>query len=34
VTFRPVSDPKDQKAKIDGDAIAVEMVPKEFVLKK
>lgn len=34
ITFRPVSDPKDQKAKIDGDAIAVEIVPKDFVLKK
>jgi tetratricopeptide (TPR) repeat protein len=34
ITFRPVTDPKDRKAKIDGDAIAVEMVPKDFVLKK
>lgn len=33
-TFRPVSDPKDIKAKIDGDAIAVELVPKDFQLKK
>ena len=34
ITFRPVTDAKDQKAKIDGDAIAVEIVPKDFVLKK
>jgi tetratricopeptide (TPR) repeat protein len=34
ITFRPVTDSKDQKAKIDGDAIAVEIVPKDFVLKK
>ncbi|HKP38468.1 MAG TPA: tetratricopeptide repeat protein, partial [Pyrinomonadaceae bacterium] len=34
VTFRPVKDPKDQRAKIDGDAVAVELVPKDFVLKK
>jgi tetratricopeptide (TPR) repeat protein len=34
ITYRPVTDPKDQKAKIDGDAIAVEIVPKDFVLKK
>jgi tetratricopeptide (TPR) repeat protein len=34
LTFRPVSDPKDTKAKIDGDAIAVELVPKDFTLKK
>jgi hypothetical protein len=34
VTFRPVKDPKDQRAKIHGDAIAVEIVPKDFVLKK
>ncbi len=33
-TFRPTSDPKDIKAKIDGDAIAVELVPKDFQLKK
>ena len=33
LTFRPASDPKDAKAKIDGDAIAVEVVPKEFKLK-
>jgi tetratricopeptide (TPR) repeat protein len=34
LTFRPASDPKDTKAKIDGDAIAVELVPKDFTLKK
>lgn len=34
VTLRPASDPKDVRAKIDGDAIAVELVPKDFVLKK
>ncbi|HEX7529919.1 MAG TPA: tetratricopeptide repeat protein, partial [Pyrinomonadaceae bacterium] len=34
VTFRPATDPKDLKAKLNGDAIAVELVPKDFVLKK
>lgn len=34
VTFRPANDPKDVKAKIDGDAIAVELVPKDFQLKQ
>ena len=34
LTYRPASDPKDAKAKIDGDAIAVELVPKDFTLKK
>lgn len=34
LTFRPSSDPKDVKARIDGDAIAVELVPKDFQLKK
>jgi hypothetical protein len=34
LTYRPVSDPKDTKANIDGDAIAVELVPKDFTLKK
>lgn len=34
LTYRPTSDPKDAKAKIDGDAIAVELVPKDFTLKK
>jgi len=32
-TFRPTKDPKDVKGRIDGDAIAVELVPKDFVLK-
>ena len=33
ITFRPTNDPKDAKAKIDGDAIAMELVPKDFQLK-
>lgn len=33
-TFRPAKDPKDSKARIDGDAVAVELVPKDFQLKK
>jgi tetratricopeptide (TPR) repeat protein len=33
-TYRPSKDPKDIKARIDGDAIAVELVPKDFLLKK
>lgn len=33
LTFRPATDPKDGRAKIDGDAIAVELVPKDFKLK-
>jgi len=33
MTFRPSSDAKDVKAKIDGDAIAMELVPKDFQLK-
>ncbi len=33
-TFRPAKDPKDLRAKIDGDAVAVELVPKDFQLKK
>lgn len=33
ITFRPTNDPKDVKAKIDGDAIAMELVPKDFQLK-
>ncbi len=32
-TFRPAKEPKDIKAKIDGDAIAVELVPSDFKLK-
>ena len=34
LTYRPVNDSKDTKANIDGDAIAVELVPKDFTLKK
>ena len=34
LTFRPTTDPKDARAKIDGDAIALELVPKDFHLKK
>jgi tetratricopeptide (TPR) repeat protein len=33
LTYRPSNDPKDARAKIDGDAIAVELVPKDFQLK-
>jgi len=33
LTYRPSTDPKDVRAKIDGDAIAVELVPKDFRLK-
>ena len=33
LTFRPSNEPKDARAKIDGDAIAVEIVPKDFKLK-
>lgn len=33
-TFRLAKDPKDIKAKIDGDAVALELVPKDFQLKK
>jgi len=32
-TYRPTSNPKDARAKIDGDAIALELVPKDFQLK-
>ena len=32
-TYLPAKDPKDVKAKIDGDAIAVELVSKDFQLK-
>jgi tetratricopeptide (TPR) repeat protein len=32
ITFRPASDPKDAKGKIHGDAIALELVPKDFKL--
>ena len=34
LTYRPTNDPKDTRAKIDGDAIALELVPKDFQLKK
>jgi tetratricopeptide (TPR) repeat protein len=34
LTYRPSKDAKDLRAKIDGDAVAVELVPKDFVLKK
>ena len=33
MTFRPSKDPKDVRAKIDGDAVVVEMVPGDFILK-
>ena len=34
LTYRPSTDPKDAQARIDGDAVAVELVPPEFKLKK
>jgi tetratricopeptide (TPR) repeat protein len=34
LTYRPTTDPKDARARIDGDAVAVELVPPEFKLKK
>ena len=34
LTYRPTNDPKDTRARIDGDAIALELVPKDFQLKK
>jgi len=34
LTYRPSKDARDLRAKIDGDAIAVELVPKDFQLKK
>ncbi|HEV2884402.1 MAG TPA: hypothetical protein VGW36_06060, partial [Pyrinomonadaceae bacterium] len=34
LTYRPSTDPKDARARIDGDAVAVELVPPEFKLKK
>jgi tetratricopeptide (TPR) repeat protein len=34
LTYRPSTDPKDARAKIEGDAVAVELVPQEFKLKK
>ena len=33
MTFRPSTDAKDVKNKINGDAVALELVPKEFQLK-
>lgn len=33
VTFRPTTDAKDMRAKIDGDVLTVDLVPKEFQLK-
>jgi tetratricopeptide (TPR) repeat protein len=33
ITFRPTNDPKDVRAKINGDAIAMALVPKDFQLK-
>jgi tetratricopeptide (TPR) repeat protein len=33
ITFRPTTDAKDMRAKIDGDMFAVDLVPKEFTLK-
>lgn len=33
ITFRPATDPKDVRAKINGDVIAMELVPKDFQLK-
>lgn len=32
ITFRRATDPKDMRAKINGDVIAMEMVPKDFKL--
>jgi len=34
LTYRSSTDPKDVRAKIEGDAVAVELVPKEFKLKR
>jgi tetratricopeptide (TPR) repeat protein len=34
LTYRPSADPKDARAKIEGDAVAVELVPQEFKFKK
>jgi hypothetical protein len=33
VTFRPTSDAKDVRAKIDGEVLTVDLVPKEFTLR-
>lgn len=34
LTYRPSTDRKDAQARIDGDAVAVELVPQDFKLKK
>lgn len=34
LTYRPSTDPIDARARIDGDAVAVELVPQDFKLKK
>ena len=34
LTYRLSTDPKDVRAKIEGDAVAVELVPKDFTFKK
>jgi hypothetical protein len=34
ITYRPAADQKDMRAKINGEAIALELVPKDFQLKK
>ncbi len=34
LAYRPSADSKDAQAKIDGDVVAVELVPQEFRLKK
>jgi len=34
LTYRPSTDPKDAPARIEGDAVAVELVPQDFTLKK
>jgi tetratricopeptide (TPR) repeat protein len=33
LTYRPSTDPKDVRPKIDGDAVAVELMPADFKLK-
>jgi hypothetical protein len=33
LTYRPSTDPKDALPKIDGDAVAVELMPADFRLK-
>lgn len=34
LTYRPSTDPKDAQARIDGDVVAVELVPQDFRLKR